>query len=180
MTPDVYVSKFVETCSHKVQRLTGMTSYRQAFHAAVLVVLVCMAQGMDYFFQGLFNGETSAVTLLMSGFGIISWSLLAAAANSRDNEFWANPKNVFFVEIPAFFKCFILGMGVGLTIGTAYLYVAGIAGSLEFLNVPQGAGFALFLYLMEVPPLPPGQSKVKELLLSLKASLSLAPSEVAS
>lgn len=172
MTPDDYILAKVAKFSHWLQRLTGMTSYRQAFHAASAATLVQLLTVIDYWFPWMFAGGDNVFSLVIVTPSVLFWAWLASVADGCDKEFMANPKALpRFAGATAFLRMFILGTGAGGCIVIIGLYAIGTAGKLEYLGFLGAASVSAFPYLLSTPPLPPGESKVRQWINSLQTAL---------
>jgi NADH:ubiquinone oxidoreductase subunit 6 (subunit J) len=154
--------------AHAIQRLTGLLSYRVAACALELTVVMSIVTIVDRWFPGLLTRETPDVVVAVACFAVIVWLNWARLARGAEREFLEKPDRIPQAVGELFFPLYhvIVGMRVmllclGVLAAVALAFDQREFTWLDILDRSADWGVLVFLYMMEVVPLPPGKSRIR-------------------
>ena len=166
--------------SHWFQRLTGRTNFFLA-RICLMVLALSVLVGIVNFWFPVLTHKTSSLSLFFN----ILWTVLISVDNKKIGEADDRAgvddtpaKMIFFIRCPGFARVlFILFVFVGLA-GTYGVLIdpkyKAVVRVFEILHNSFGAAIVCYYYLIDVTPLPPGKSKVRQWIEGLFSSLQPA------
>lgn len=175
---DLWIYARVQAAAHWVQRWFGMTSFRLTAHVVVLLTLIDVFRTLDYWFPSMRTRYDSTLfdVALLSGCLIVQAHWFRAF-DTIDKRFRSQP-SVMPYELREFY-----GFGFWLWIALRWIMLPFfflmclVPSPLSERVFHEGrvGVLILFLYLMHVLPLPPGESKVTQFIRKLSARPALVP-----
>jgi len=172
---DQTIHDFCTRASHWLQRATGLTCYFVARVGVTLTAISVMANIANYFFPFL-PGRTDMVTVALSVLILIDCIPRSIACQRGDEAVGSNAKPAELMRFTRgpFWRVLWVGFAI---FDLAYMHWL----SRPFASFIQDSAFALgcavFYNFINVTPLPPGTSKLREWIRGFFSSRELARQE---
>ncbi len=174
---DSAILAFFTKIIHRVQIVTGKTNFFLAKLALCAVTIDVMILIFNYWFP-LLGEQTNAIGTVLCILVFLLFISMMTKCDQAEQAAQSNNPTKFMIEFPPFVRFGWILCVSSIVFPTEIVRLMDANGIFifKFWSLIGSIGFVAFIYLVNVHPLPPGKSKVREWIKSFAAGFAkLAP-----
>lgn len=172
-TLDSVILKFFTKISHRIQIVTGKTNFFLAKIALCVMIIDLMIVILNYWLS-LLEKQTDLVVFVFETFALLMYILITMICDQAEQSAQLDNPTKFPFEPTPILRLIILFSACILIIPMDIKNVTTLQGAFifKFYRLLADIAFVAYIYLISVHPLPPGKSKIRELIESFAAGFA--------